>query len=68
MIISKNVLNEFLLEKMKGLDLNDEPVEEYPGFTYSRTIERYEHELLGPLNANKVEFAVNWELSITCLQ
>ena len=61
MIISKNLLNEFLLDKMRGLDINDEPVEDYPGFTYNRTIERFEHEILGPLNANRVEFMVNWE-------
>ncbi len=61
MIISKNLLNQFQLDKMRGLDINDEPLEEYPGFTYSRSVTRFEHELFGPLDAKKAEFIVNWE-------
>ena len=61
MLISKNVLNDFILDKMRGIDLKDRQIEEYPGFTYDRTITRFEHELFGPLDANKVEFIIRWE-------
>ncbi len=61
MIIAKSKLNEFLLEKMRGLDLKDESIEEYPDFTYSREVTRFEHEIFGPLDAKKVEITVNWE-------
>ncbi len=61
MIISKNMLNEFLLNKMKGLDIADEQIEDYPEFTYSREVTRFEHVLFGPLDAKIVEITVNWE-------
>lgn len=61
MIISKNKLNEFEMNNRKGTDINDEIVEEYPEFTYSREIKRFEHELLGPLDANRIEIEVKWQ-------
>ncbi|MCU0822752.1 MAG: type II secretion system GspH family protein [Spirochaetes bacterium] len=61
MIIAKSQLNDFISDNMRGLDLSDEAIEEYPGFTYSREIKRFEHELLGPLDADIVKITIKWE-------
>ena len=61
MIIAKSKLNEFLLDKMRGTDLTDELIEEYPNFQYSRTTERFEHDLFGPLSAQRTTLTVSWE-------
>ena len=61
MIIAKNQLNEFQLNKMRGTDIDKEPIEEYPNFSYSREIKRFEHDLLGPIDAKKVTITVFWE-------
>jgi prepilin-type N-terminal cleavage/methylation domain-containing protein len=58
-IIAKSILSEFKLTKPK-LDLSDKPVSGFEGFTYSRTIERYENPLLGPISANKLNIIVKW--------
>lgn len=60
-LIAKSRLNEFKLVNMRGPDLENEPVEEYPNFTYSRRIQRYEHEMFGPIQANRVEIIVRWK-------
>ncbi len=60
-LIAKSKLNEFKLLNMRGPDLENEPVEEYQNFTYSRRIQRYEHEMFGPLQANRVEITVRWK-------
>ena len=63
MIIAKSKLNEFRLDTRPGRsgpDLDHEPIEEYPGFYYSRIVERFEHELLGPVPAKRVEIIVIW--------
>lgn len=61
MLIAKTKLNEYQLENMKGLDISDEQVEEYPGFTFSREVKRFEHELFGPLDANRAVLTVRWQ-------
>ena len=61
MIIAKNKLNEFEMSNMRGPDVQDEAVQEYPGFTYSRTVKRFEHELFGPMDAKKIEILVKWQ-------
>ncbi len=61
MIIAKSKLNEFEMSNMRGLDINNEQVKEYPGFTYSRAVKRFEHMLFGPLDANRVELTVKWQ-------
>lgn len=61
MIIAKNVLNEYQLKRMRGTDVKDEQVKEYPGFTFSRVTERFEHELLGPIDAKQVDITVDWK-------
>jgi type II secretion system protein I len=61
MIIAKSKLNEFEMNNMRGLDINNEQVKEYTGFTYSRTVKRFEHMLFGPLDANRVEITVKWQ-------
>ncbi len=60
-LIAKSKLNEFKLLNMRGPDLENEPVEEYQNFTYSRRIQRYEHEMFGPIQANRVEIIVRWK-------
>jgi type II secretion system protein I len=61
MIIAKNKLNEFEMSNMRGLDINNEQVKEYSGFTFSRTVKRFEHILFGPLDANRIEITVKWQ-------
>ncbi len=58
---AKSRLNEFRAMNMRGPDLENEPVEEYPGFTYGRKIERYQHEVFGPIPAQRVEIVVRWK-------
>ena len=64
-MIAKNKLTEFKLEKMRGTDIKDEPIENYPGFTYTREIKRYENEMLGPIPAKIVVITVNWKQNIS---
>ena len=61
MIIAKNKLNEFEMSNMRGPDIRDEEVQEYPGFSYSRTVKRFDHELFGPLDAKRIEILVKWQ-------
>lgn len=61
MLIANTKLNEFKLDNMKGLDISDELVEEYPGFSFSREVKRFEHELFGPLDANRMVITVRWQ-------
>jgi type II secretion system protein I len=60
MIIAKNKINEFEMNSMRGSDISNEPVKEYPEFTYSRAVKRFEHELFGPLDAKRIEISVKW--------
>jgi type II secretion system protein I len=61
MIIAKNQINEFEMNNMRGADISNEPVKDYPGFNYSRTVKRFEHELFGPLDAKRIEISVKWQ-------
>ena len=61
MIIAKDKINEFEMNDMKGPDIDDESITEYPGFKFSRTVKRFEHELFGPLDAKRIEIKVKWE-------
>ncbi len=61
MIIAKNALNEYEMNNMRGADLRDEEVKDYRGFSYSRETKRFEHELLGPLDAKRIEITVKWQ-------
>jgi len=61
MIIAKSLMNEFRFDHMKGVDMKDEPVNNYPEFNYDRTSERYENPLLGPLIVNKTAIKVKWK-------
>ncbi|PKL40874.1 MAG: hypothetical protein CVV44_04505 [Spirochaetae bacterium HGW-Spirochaetae-1] len=60
MIIAKSKMNEFIDSKMRGTDLNHEPVEEYENFFINRVTQRFEHPLLGPLPAKETEITVTW--------
>jgi len=60
MMIARSKLNEFRMARMRGTDLSSEPVDEFPGFNYSRVTERFEHPLLGPLPAKRTEIIVSW--------
>ncbi|HDP79252.1 MAG TPA: prepilin-type N-terminal cleavage/methylation domain-containing protein [Spirochaetes bacterium] len=61
LIIAESKLNEFVLYRRRGSDVRDEPVKEYPGFSYDRIIKRYEHALFGPVDAKKVEIIIKWK-------
>ncbi|OHD64125.1 MAG: hypothetical protein A2176_00585 [Spirochaetes bacterium RBG_13_51_14] len=63
MLIARSRMNDFILRNMRGTDLKDEPVKEYPGFAVSRVTKRFEHPMidLGPLSANRTEITVNWK-------
>ncbi|MFH0976664.1 MAG: prepilin-type N-terminal cleavage/methylation domain-containing protein [Spirochaetota bacterium] len=61
MIIAKNKINEFEMNNMRGPDIKNEEVKEYAGFTFSREVKRFEHELFGPLDAKRIEIRVNWQ-------
>lgn len=61
MIVARSKLNEFQMMRMRGPDIYDEPVKEYPGFSYSRRIKRFEHEIFGPIAAKRVEIVVSWK-------
>lgn len=61
MIIARSQLNDFIINRMRGLDVNDEPLEDYPEFTLNRETTRFEHEILGPLDANRVQITIKWE-------
>jgi type II secretion system protein I len=60
MLIARSRMNDFMLKNMRGTDLKGQQVKEYPGFSYSRVTERWEHPLLGPLPANKTDIIVTW--------
>ena len=65
MIIAKSKLNDFLLNKKRGVDISKEPIQEYPDFYYTRLTERYENELLemlGPLyTVKKTDIIISWK-------
>jgi len=61
MIIAKSLMNEFRSDGMKGVDMKDEPVTNYPDFKYNRISERYENPMLGPLQVNKTAIKVKWK-------
>lgn len=60
MLIAQSQMNKFLIDNQRGPDLQDEPVSDYPGFSFSRTITRYENAMLGPIDAYKVVITVKW--------
>jgi len=62
MVIAKSRMNEFILDKMRGPDINTKSIEEYPGFYYSRETRRFEHALLPPLlSMQKTDLTVSWK-------
>ena len=61
MIIAKSLMNEFRNDKMKGVDMKEAPITNYPDFNYDRVTERYENPMLGPLPVNKTLIKVSWK-------
>lgn len=61
MIIAKSLMNEFRFEHMKGVDMKDEAVANYPDFIYDRITERYDNPMLGPLIVNQTVIRVKWK-------
>jgi prepilin-type N-terminal cleavage/methylation domain-containing protein len=63
-IIAKSKMNDFKLSGMRGTDLANEEVREYPEFTFSRTTVRYENPVIsstfGALSAKKTTIIVEW--------
>lgn len=60
-IIAKSLLNEERSNYMRGPDQNHKELAEYPGFSYSRATKRFEHPLLGPLDAQELTLTVYWQ-------
>jgi prepilin-type N-terminal cleavage/methylation domain-containing protein len=60
MLIAQSQMNKFLIDNQIGPDLQDESISEYPGFSFSRTIPRYENAMIGPIDAYKVVITVKW--------
>ncbi|MGQ9844425.1 MAG: type II secretion system minor pseudopilin GspI [Spirochaetota bacterium] len=60
MLIAQSQLNKFLIDNQRGPDLQDEPIADYPGFSFSRTITRYINPMLGPIDAYNVKITVKW--------
>ncbi len=60
MLIAQSQMNRFLIDNQRGPDLQDEPIQDYPGFSFSRTITRYENAMIGPIDAYKVVITVKW--------
>ena len=58
-LIAKNELNDFILSSMRGTDLKDETIEEYPGFKFSRETTKLDLGL-GPFELKKTLISVNW--------
>jgi len=61
MIIAKSLMNDFRFEHMKGVDMKDTAVPDYPDFNYDRVSERFDNPMLGPLIVNKTEIKVKWK-------
>jgi len=61
MVTGKSLMNEFRSQKMRGLDMQDVPIEGHPDFKYDRKTERYENPLFGPLPVNKTDVVVKWK-------
>lgn len=59
-VTAKSLMNDFRLNKMRGPDLHDIPIEEKSGFRYDRITQRYESLFLGPLIAQKTDIIVKW--------
>lgn len=61
MLVARSRMNEFILKDMRGTDIKNEAIKEYPGFTWSRVTTRYESPLLGPMPANISRIMVYWK-------
>jgi type II secretion system protein I len=59
-LIAQSRMNEYRIAGLRGTDLSHEEVKEFQGFTFSRTTERFEHPMLGPLPAKKTVITVFW--------
>ncbi|MCL1911194.1 MAG: type II secretion system GspH family protein [Leptospirales bacterium] len=60
-IIAKTKLNEFKMNRMRGPDFSEEPVDGYDSFLCSRITSNFEHPLLGMANARRTEITVLWK-------
>ncbi len=60
MIIARSMLNEFILKRHRGTDMNKLTLEDYPGYLYSRVSKRFEHDLLGPIPAKITKIIISW--------
>lgn len=61
MMAGRSLMNEFRSNNMRGTDMADIPIEQYPDFRYDRISERYENPLFGPLPVKKTEIIVKWK-------
>ena len=61
MIIAKTKLNEFKMNRMRTPDFSEEPVAGYDSFLCSKTTSKFEHPLLGTIDAMRTEITVQWK-------
>lgn len=61
-LIARSQLNDYKKDSLKGPDINDKTLEDYPGFTFDRNIEKYENDMLPTLiQAEQVTITVKWK-------
>ena len=60
-MLAKSKMNEFILDGFRGMDINEQPIEDFSNFYLSRETVRYENPLAGPLPANKTTITISWK-------
>ena len=59
-MLAKSKMNEFIIDRFRGMDVNEEPIENFENFYFSRETIRYENPFLGPLPANQTTITISW--------
>ena len=62
-MLAKSKMNEFILDRFRGMDVNEEPIENFDRFYFSIETIRYENPFLGPLPANQTTITISWKES-----
>ena len=62
-LLAKSKMNEFILDRFRGMDINEQPVEGFENFYFSRETVRYENPLVGPLPANQTTITISWRIN-----
>ena len=59
-MLAKSKMNEFILDNFRGMDIQEEPIEDFNNFYFSRETIRYENPLVGPLPADMTIITISW--------